>query len=107
MSDHQLGQDVIPAQCNALKRQPEIPRLAGFQRSLHNRHTLAKHHQAVHVISTDAHDTERRPPVLSTARTVAAELFGDEIARNLVLHNPEAIVRGRPLPYFPKTLKKT
>jgi protein-tyrosine phosphatase len=68
---------------------------------------LLLRHQAVHVISTDAHDTERRPPVLSTARTVAAELFGDEIARNLVLHNPEAIVRGRPLPYFPKTLKKT
>ena len=68
---------------------------------------LLLRHQAVHVISTDAHDTERRPPVLSTARAVAAELFGDEIARNLVLHNPEAIVHGRPLPYFPKTLKKT
>jgi protein-tyrosine phosphatase len=67
---------------------------------------LLLRHQAVHVISTDAHDIERRPPVLSTARDVVAELFGDEIARNLVLHNPEAIVRGRPLPYFPKTLKK-
>jgi protein-tyrosine phosphatase len=67
---------------------------------------LLLRHQAVHVISTDAHDIDRRPPVLSTARDVVAELFGDEIARNLVLHNPEAIVRGRPLPYFPKTLKK-
>jgi protein-tyrosine phosphatase len=67
---------------------------------------LLLRHQAVHVISTDAHDIERRPPVLSTARDVVAELFGDEIARNLVLHNPEAIVRGRSLPYFPKTLKK-
>jgi hypothetical protein len=42
----------------------------------------------------------------STARDVVAERFGDEIARNLVLHNPEAVVRGRPLPYFLKTLKK-
>jgi protein-tyrosine phosphatase len=67
---------------------------------------LLLRHRAVHVISTDAHDIERRPPVLSTARDVVAQLFGDEIARNLVLHNPEAIVRGRPLPYFPKTLKK-
>jgi len=68
---------------------------------------LLLRHQAVHVISTDAHDTERRPPVLSTARAVAAELFGDELARNLVLHNPEAIVRGHALPYFPKPVKKT
>jgi protein-tyrosine phosphatase len=68
---------------------------------------LLLRHQAVHVISTDAHDIERRPPALSTARAVAAELFSDEIARNLVLHNPEAIVRGLPLPYFPKTLSKT
>ena len=67
---------------------------------------LLLHHRAVHVISTDAHDIERRPPVLSTTRNVVAELLGDEIARNLVLHDPEAIVRGRPLPYFPKTLKK-
>ncbi len=67
---------------------------------------LLLRHQAVHVISTDAHDTERRPPVLSTARAVAAELFGDELARALVLHNPEAIVRGRDLPYFPRPLKK-
>ncbi len=67
---------------------------------------LLLRHQAVHVISTDAHDIERRPPVLSTARDVAAGLFGDEVAQALVLHNPEAIVRGRALPYFPKTLKK-
>jgi protein-tyrosine phosphatase len=68
---------------------------------------LLLRYQAVHVIATDAHDTERRPPVLSTARAVAAELFGDELARNLVLHNPEAIVRGLPLPYFPRPAKKT
>ena len=68
---------------------------------------LLLRHQAVHVISSDAHDTERRPPVLSTARAVAAELFDDDLARSLVLHNPEAIVRGQALPYFPRPLRKT
>lgn len=68
---------------------------------------LLLRHQGVHVISTDAHDTERRPPVLSTARDVAAELFGNDVAQALVLHNPGAIVRGDALPYFPKTIQKT
>jgi protein-tyrosine phosphatase len=67
---------------------------------------LLLRHQAVHVISTDAHDTERRPPVLSTARAVAAELCGDEVATALVLHNPQAIVRGLTLPYLPKPVLK-
>ncbi len=68
---------------------------------------LLLRHQAVHVISTDAHDTERRPPVLSTARDVVAELFGNDVAQALVLQNPEAIVRGDALPYFPKTIQKS
>jgi protein-tyrosine phosphatase len=63
---------------------------------------LLLRHQAVHVLSTDAHDTERRPPELSAARRIVAELCGDEVARALVLHNPEAIVRGKAIPYFPK-----
>jgi protein-tyrosine phosphatase len=67
---------------------------------------LLLRHKAVHVISTDAHDTERRPPVLSTARAVVAELFGEDVAQALVHGNPEAIVRGQPLPYFPKTERK-
>lgn len=67
---------------------------------------LLLQHQAVHVLSTDAHDTERRPPVLSAARGIAAELYGEEVSQALVLHNPEAIVRGKALPYFPKPLMK-
>ena len=30
-------------------------------------------HDSVHVLATDAHDTEKRVPVLSTAREAAAE----------------------------------
>ena len=61
-------------------------------------------HSAVHVLSTDAHDTEKRIPVLSTARDAAAEIAGAEVAQALVEHNPRAILNSQPLPYFPRPL---
>jgi protein-tyrosine phosphatase len=57
---------------------------------------------AVHVLASDAHDTTRRPPGLSPARDVIAEMLGEKVAQALVEHNPRAIVNGKPLPYFPK-----
>jgi protein-tyrosine phosphatase len=59
-------------------------------------------HDAVHVLATDAHDTEKRVPVLSTAREAAAEICGEEVADALVQGNPQAIIQSRSLPYFPK-----
>jgi protein-tyrosine phosphatase len=60
--------------------------------------------QAVHVLATDAHDTEKRVPILSTARDAAAEICGAEVAEALVEANPLAIVTNQPLPYFPRPL---
>ena len=57
---------------------------------------------AVHVLSTDAHDTKRRIPVLSAARDRAADIAGEEYAEALVEGNPGAIVAGSPIPYCPK-----
>jgi len=59
-------------------------------------------HDAVHVLATDAHDTEKRVPILSTARDAAAEICGEDIADALVEVNPQAIVSSKPLPYFPR-----
>ncbi len=59
-------------------------------------------HQSVHVLATDAHDLEKRPPVLSSARDAAAEICGDEVADALVDANPRAIVNNEALPYFPR-----
>jgi protein-tyrosine phosphatase len=58
--------------------------------------------QAVHVLATDAHDLEKRVPILSTSRDAAAEICGEEIANALVESNPAAIVANQPLPYFPR-----
>jgi len=61
-------------------------------------------HQVVHVIATDAHDTEKRIPILSTAREAAAEICGEEIATAVVESNPRAIINNQNLPYFPRPL---
>jgi protein-tyrosine phosphatase len=59
-------------------------------------------HQAAHVLASDAHDLENRPPVLSAARDAAAEICGEEVAEVLVEANPHAIITNQPLPYFPE-----
>lgn len=79
--------------------------LTGFwgERARRAAHWLLEH-DAVHVLATDAHDTEKRIPVLSTARDAAAELYGLDVAEALVEANPKAIIQSQPLPYFPKPL---
>jgi len=59
-------------------------------------------HQAVHVLATDAHDLEKRVPILSTSRDAAAEIVGEEVAEALVEGNPSAMLNNQPLPYFPR-----
>ena len=54
--------------------------------------------KGVHFIATDAHDTERRPPVLSAARRALAKQFGEPIAHALVEANPQAVMNDTPLP---------
>jgi len=54
--------------------------------------------KGVHFVATDAHDTERRPPVLSAARRALAKQFGESIAHALVEANPQAVIKDTPLP---------
>jgi protein-tyrosine phosphatase len=77
--------------------------LTGFwgERTRRAAHWLLEH-DAVHVLATDAHDAEKRVPVLSAAREAAAETYGEEVAEALVEANPQAIIHSQPLPYFPK-----
>lgn len=77
--------------------------LTGFwgERTRHAAEWLLEH-QAVHVLATDAHDLEKRVPILSTSRDAAAQIIGFEVAEALVETNPSAIVNDQPLPYFPR-----
>jgi protein-tyrosine phosphatase len=56
--------------------------------------------KAVHFLATDAHDTTRRPPVLSEARKIVAKQFGEERAETLVEINPRAVVNDQLLGCF-------
>ena len=48
----------------------------------------------VSFIATDAHSVKHRPPVLSYALKAAAKIIGYEPARELVLDNPEKVIKG-------------
>lgn len=71
------------------------------ERSRRAAHWLLEH-QAVHVLATDAHDLDKRVPILSDAREVAAKIYGEQLADALVEKNPQAIVDNETLPYFPR-----
>jgi protein-tyrosine phosphatase len=62
---------------------------------------------AVHIISTDAHDTKHRVPILSGARDTIADFYGAQVAQALVDDNPKAVISNQPLPYFPDPVVKT
>jgi protein-tyrosine phosphatase len=58
--------------------------------------------KAVHILATDAHSLESRPPILSKGRDEAAKLIGADVAEMLVTGNPRAVLAGEELPYFPR-----
>jgi protein-tyrosine phosphatase len=58
----------------------------------------------VHLVASDAHDTEKRPPRLSEARAWMEKNHGAELAQALFVDNPRAVVESQPLPYFPELL---
>jgi protein-tyrosine phosphatase len=61
---------------------------------------------AVHFLATDAHDTRRRPPIMSGGREAVVELRGEAVANALVNENPQAVVANQALPYFPQPVNK-
>ena len=56
----------------------------------------------IHFVSTDAHNTARRPLKLKFAYDAIAEQFDEDRARALLLENPLAAFEGRPLPHVPE-----
>jgi protein-tyrosine phosphatase len=48
----------------------------------------------VHIIASDGHDVERRPPVLAASRAFVADRWGEGAARRLFVENPRAVLEG-------------
>jgi protein-tyrosine phosphatase len=58
----------------------------------------------VHLIATDAHDAERRPPDLAWGRDAVAKRVGAEEAQCLVLTRPMGILKDQPPSSLPAPL---
>jgi protein-tyrosine phosphatase len=56
----------------------------------------------IHFVSSDAHNTARRPLKLRFAYDSIAQQLGEETARALLIENPLAAFHGDPLPYVPE-----
>jgi len=54
-----------------------------------------------HILATDAHHIDRRPPLLAEAREVAARRMGAEEAMHLVVTRPQGILDNVPAPSLP------
>jgi protein-tyrosine phosphatase len=50
----------------------------------------------VHILCTDAHDTERRPPTLGEGRDLAARRVGEREAQHLVVTRPYHVIENEP-----------
>lgn len=48
----------------------------------------------IHAVASDAHDTVKRPPVLSVAYEMISRKICSEIAERLFTYNPSKIIRG-------------
>jgi protein-tyrosine phosphatase len=48
----------------------------------------------VHVVASDAHDSQRRPPFLSGSYEYVSKKFGTDLANRLFIENPLKIIRG-------------
>jgi protein-tyrosine phosphatase len=55
-------------------------------------------HNLAHIIASDAHDAERRPPRLAAAADAAAKVVGEEKAGAMVEDIPQAILSDSGLP---------
>jgi len=55
----------------------------------------------VHFVASDAHDCQRRPPVLDQARLWITEEYGETLAETLLVTNPRAVLTGVPLDDYP------
>lgn len=51
----------------------------------------------VHLLASDSHWSDERPPILSEGRECAARIVGEDAARDLVETNPRAVLEGRDL----------
>jgi len=58
----------------------------------------------IHIIASDAHSTDGRPPILSSGVRAAEKIVGKEEAQRMVNEYPQAVIEGR-RPNVPEPIK--
>lgn len=58
----------------------------------------------IHIFASDAHDLKRRPPILSDCHQKLSAAKSAVTADRLLQKNPEAVIRGKPLPPGPEPM---
>lgn len=58
----------------------------------------------VHFIASDGHNQRSLAPRLLEAKEKAGEILGNKEATALVKENPEAVLEGKEIPYFPEAV---
>ncbi len=61
--------------------------------------SLLEHH-LVHILATDAHGIQGRIPKLSEGYLEARKIVGEEMARQMVIDNPQQILNGEPVVFY-------
>ena len=71
---------------------------------------LLVQNRTAHIVASDAHSPDKRPPLLSAARSRIEQIAGADEARAMFVDRPRAILRNRlvdtlpPLPTIPRTI---
>jgi protein-tyrosine phosphatase len=71
--------------------------LGGFGKRAHEFAKALLERDLVHVIASDAHDLEHRPPVLDAAYAWLERHYGEALAHTLCVANPGMALRGEPM----------
>lgn len=51
-------------------------------------------HNLVHFVASDAHSTDKRPPLLSSSRDIVKAIFGSDRAEDIYSNNPNKVIRN-------------
>jgi protein-tyrosine phosphatase len=71
--------------------------LGGFGKRAHEFSKELLDRDMVHVIASDAHDCEHRPPLLDLAYAWLERHYGEALAHALCVENPGMVLRGEPM----------
>jgi protein-tyrosine phosphatase len=90
----------VPSQVTAMSI------IGGFGRRAQKCARTLLTHNLAHIIATDAHSPDYRPPILSEAVKAVSKLLKDEErARHMVSTTPGRIIRGESVEIFPPPVK--